>query len=175
MSRSTLSSRHCNRSQPGSSRYLSYRFVPHSRAGYLEARAHHVKFITVALPPLCAVNPVPGANALAVRARRQILGNLKLDFAIPDAGMIDAEDSERLGSNAVDIVRVCDRQAAAFGVGDVGCTSAVSVNVPSPPPRLHWICLGMLHCALTDMKWTIISLDVGIAVTLFGQVRVSVP
>ena len=61
------------------------------------------------------MDPEPGAVASALGARGQI-GDLELGVEIPDAGLVDGEDSEVVGLQGVHVGLVSDGQRTALHV-----------------------------------------------------------
>ena len=70
------------------------------------------------------MDPEPSAVASALGARGQI-GDLELGVEIPDAGLVDGEDSEVVGLQGVHVGLVSDGQRTALHVvfaGGVECS-----------------------------------------------------
>ena len=61
------------------------------------------------------MDPEPGAVASALGARGQI-GDLELGVEIPDASLVDGEDSEVVGLQGVHVGLVSDSQRTALHV-----------------------------------------------------------
>ena len=62
------------------------------------------------------MDPVEGADAAALRAGRHICGNGEVGPAIPDAGVVCAEDDEVLWLDGVDVRVVGDAECATASV-----------------------------------------------------------
>lgn len=82
--------------------------------------AYVVYFVRIALTVTGAVHPIPGADALAIRAGRQISWDLEINLPRPGTGSIRSENDEIFRSNIVDVRLVSNRHAAS-GRGFFGC------------------------------------------------------
>ena len=64
------------------------------------------------------MDPVPSADALAVRTRGHILRDLEMRVKVPHALLLHAEYDKVLRLDVIDVRLVCHRQGAAAEVVD---------------------------------------------------------
>jgi hypothetical protein len=74
------------------------------------------KQLTLSRTAICGMDPMPSTDTTAIWAGRHVLGDLEDGIDVPDALMVDAEDDQILGLDAVHVRSVRDGKGATLHV-----------------------------------------------------------